>query len=66
MADHCQICDTRRPHNGTKVLIMKNSPVKWVEFCDPCGLESELENSETGEKITLLALWERNDEKSND
>lgn len=58
MADHCQICDTRRPEGGTNHLVL-NGGALWIEFCPPCGLTETLTNPETGEVITVQALFER-------
>lgn len=54
MADHCNICDTRRPEGGTKILIVNSGD--WLEFCPRCE-DHEMENVETGERATLLEIW---------
>lgn len=50
MADHCNICDTRRPLGGTNMLCLNGGEL-WVEFCPHCGENSTLTNGETG------AIW---------
>ena len=62
MADHCSICDTRRPKGGTNILIL-NSGNFWLEFCGPCGETETLTNGETGEQITVKALFDRGDDE---
>ena len=57
MADHCSFCDTRRPTGGTKILVL-NGGEFWAEFCPACA-DSELTNGETGETVTVGALFER-------
>ena len=61
MADHCGICDTRRPEGGTNVLVLNDGSF-WLEFCEPCGKTETLTNQETGEEITVQALWDRNED----
>jgi hypothetical protein len=55
MADHCGICDTRRPKNGTRLLVLNNGEF-WIEFCEDCQDET-LTNGVTGEEVTLDALF---------
>ena len=57
MADHCGFCDTRRPIGGTNMLIVNQGD--WLEFCGPCGESEVLTNGETGEEITVRALFDR-------
>ncbi len=57
MTDHCGFCDVRRPKGGTNILIVNEGV--WLEFCPPCGESEILTNKQTGEKITLLALFNR-------
>jgi len=56
MADHCGICDTRRPEGGTKILVL-NGGALWIEFCKHCE-NSPITNAETGETITVGALFD--------
>lgn len=58
MADHCGICDTRRPDGGTKHLVLNDGDL-WIEFCASCGEETMLTNDETGETISVQALYDR-------
>ena len=44
MADHCNICDTRRPE-GTNILLL-NGGTFWVEFCPRCA-GTPMTNQET-------------------
>jgi len=62
MADHCGFCDTRRPTGGTNMLVLNGGEV-WLEFCKSCGEDEVLTNGETGEEITVAALFERNKPK---
>ena len=62
MADHCGFCDTRRPEGGTKLLILNGGEL-WVEFCGPCGEKETLTNADTGEVVTVKALFERGKEQ---
>lgn len=55
MADHCNICDTRRPASGTQILILGDD---WIEFCRPCGTAEKLTNSVTGEQKSILEVFE--------
>jgi len=57
MADHCSICDTRRPEGGTKILVL-NGGALWVEFCENCKAEP-ITNAETGETIAIGTLFAR-------
>lgn len=61
MANHCIFCDTRRPVDGTTILVL-NGGEFWAEFCPLCGETETLHNPETGETITLAALFNRNTE----
>lgn len=63
MADHCNICDTRRPEGGTQHLVLNGGEL-WIEFCQSCGERETLTNSETGETITIKELFERGDRES--
>ena len=69
MANHCGFCDTRRPpategyEYGTRMMVLGSD---WVEFCQPCGKEVEVTNSETNETFTLHDLSESLKEKRND
>ena len=58
MADHCQICDTRRPVGGTNHLVL-NQGKTWIEFCKPCGDSNTLTNTDTGETVTVTELFSR-------
>jgi len=62
MADHCGICDTRRPEGGTNHLVLNGGDL-WIEFCAPCGEKTELTNPDTGEVITVKALFDRCEKK---
>jgi hypothetical protein len=55
MADHCNICDTRRPIDGTKAMMLGDM---WVEFCENCK-DTPIKNQETGEEITVQVLYDR-------
>ena len=55
MADHCNICDTRRPDSGTKAMMLGSM---WVEFCEDCA-DTEMRNEETKEVITVKELYDR-------
>lgn len=63
MADHCAICDTRRPEGGTNHLVLNGGEL-WIEFCAPCGESEILTNPETGEEISVAALFRRTQEES--
>jgi len=58
MADQCCICDTRRPDGGTNHLVLNGGKL-WIEFCDKCGESETITNGDTGETITIKALFER-------
>ena len=59
MADHCNICDTRRPEGGTKAMVLSNNiGSQWVEFCEDCA-HTEMRNEETKEVITVKELYDR-------
>jgi hypothetical protein len=60
MADHCSICDTRRPAGGTNILGILNSDggELWIEFCRPCGEHETLTNRWTKETITVRELFD--------
>ncbi len=58
MSDHCQICDTRRPAGGTNHLVLNGGSL-WIEFCPDCGKTEQLTNPDTGETITVEALFNR-------
>lgn len=62
MADHCGICDTRRPEGGTKILVL-NGGALWIEFCKHCE-NSPITNAETGETITVGALFDQSSESN--
>ena len=55
MADHCSFCDTRRPTDGTNILVLGQD---WLEFCQPCGETEKLTNSQTGEVATIREVFE--------
>lgn len=55
MADHCGICDTRRPEGGTKILVL-NGGALWLEFCPKCA-DEPITNAETGETIAVGTLF---------
>lgn len=57
MSDYCGFCHTRRPEGGTNMLIVNQGD--WLEFCVPCGESEVLTNGETGEQITVRALFDR-------
>ena len=57
MADHCSICDTRRPEGGTNHLILNKGEL-WIEFCSDCG-STELTNADTGEVKTVQELFDQ-------
>ena len=63
MADHCCICDTRRPEGGTNHLVLNGGEL-WIEFCGPCGETETLTNPDTGEVITVKALFDRPKEEA--
>ena len=54
MANHCGICDTRRPVTGTNHLVLGDD---WIEFCRPCGEKEMLTNGETGEQKSILEVF---------
>ncbi len=56
MADHCNICDTRRPSGGTNHLVLNNGEL-WIEYCKDCG-EKETLTNEKGETKTLDEIAE--------
>ena len=58
MADHCAICDTRRPEGGTNHLVLNGGEL-WIEFCEPCGEQAMVQNEATGEEISIRALFDR-------
>ncbi len=55
MAEHCSICDTRRPFGGTKTLILNNGEL-WLEFCQNCA-DAPITNAQTGETIAVGTLY---------
>lgn len=55
MAEHCSICDTRRPFGGTKILILNNGEL-WLEFCQNCA-STPITNAQTGETIAVGTLY---------
>lgn len=57
MADYCNICDTRRPKGGTRILVLNGGKL-WVEFCERCA-STPIKNAETGEETTVGELYER-------
>ena len=61
MSDYCNLCDTSRPAGGTNHLILgaNTEDQMWFEFCKPCGESEVLTNGETGEEITVRALFDR-------
>ena len=63
MTDHCSFCNTRRPEGGTKTLVIgTDGDTQWLEFCGPCGESETLKNKDTGEEITVAALFDRSQE----
>lgn len=54
MADHCSICDVRRPQGGTNILILGEM---WLEFCEPCGKKEVLQNNQTGEQKPICEVF---------
>jgi len=57
MADHCSICDTRRPLGGTEILVL-NDGALWLEVCHrPECRATPVTNAETGETITVGELF---------
>ena len=58
MADHCSLCNTRRPAGGTNHLVL-NSGKLWIEFCPPCGETVTLLNPMTKETATVRELFDR-------
>ena len=63
MADHCCYCDVRRPEGGTNHLVLNGGKL-WIEFCQECGETETLTNPDTGETITVQALFDRKDDES--
>ena len=59
MADHCIVCDVRRPKGGTNILILGED---WLEFCEPCGKKEKLLNQDTGEEKTLWEVFIQGDD----
>lgn len=55
MADHCSICDWRRPYGGTNILVLNNGEL-WIEFCPSCA-DEPITNAETGETIAVGTLF---------
>lgn len=55
MADHCSICDWRRPCGGTKILVL-NGGALWIEFCPRCA-DEPITNAETGGTIAVGTLF---------
>lgn len=62
MADHCGICDTRRPEGGTKILVL-NGGALWLEFCKNCESKT-IQNADTGETTTLGALFDKSSDST--
>lgn len=58
MANHCVFCDTRRPEGGTSCIVLNQGEL-WLEFCPPCGESETVTNEDTGEQITVKALFDR-------
>lgn len=56
MANHCGFCDTRRPVDGTTIMVLGGN---WVEFCPLCGEMETLTNEETGETCTVNEVCRR-------
>ena len=54
MADHCGICDTRRPEGGTNHLVLGDT---WIEFCRICGETEMLENA-AGEELCVADVFD--------
>ena len=54
MANHCNLCDTRRPEGGTQHLILNQGKL-WVEFCKSCR-DVEMK-SKDGKTKTVYQLW---------
>lgn len=57
MADHCCICDTRRPVGGTKLLVLNGGEL-WLEFCPWCA-DEPITNALTGETVAVGTLYAR-------
>ncbi len=55
MADHCNVCDTRRPSGGTSHLVLNDGQL-WIEYCKDC--EKETLTNEKGETKTLAEIAE--------
>ena len=69
MADHCSICDTRRPEGGTECIVLNEGQI-WIEYCPAC-IDKEvpgLTNADTGETATprqlLEGTWQETDTAS--
>ena len=56
MADHCNLCDTRRPSGGTNLLVVAGAG--WIEFCPRCA-STPIRNADTGEVTTVGELFNR-------
>lgn len=56
MADHCVVCDTRRPAGGTKVVVL-NGGALWLEFCASCG-DTVVCADDTGKEWTPNQLFD--------
>ena len=56
MADHCLICNTRRPEGGTNHLVL-NGGETWIEFCGPCGEAEVIYNVADATQSTVAALF---------
>ena len=54
MANQCVYCNKRRI--PTNMLVLGPD---WIEFCEPCGVQNEASNRETGEVLTIKALFDR-------
>lgn len=56
MADHCGICNERRPIGGTNHLVLNGGDL-WIEFCEPCGKTEKITNSK-GETFTVQEVYD--------
>ena len=55
MANECCFCGER--HGETNMLV--HGGETWIEFCKECGSKETLTNADTGEVITVQALFDR-------
>ena len=54
MANQCCYCNVR--HIDTNMLVLGDN---WIEFCEECGPLNTVTNRDTGETMTISAVFDR-------